>query len=87
MDSFRETLHHATLRSAPLKSILQSFEIYNKKGFNEDYVADTLLSLGNTFHQKVSINPSYQDFEQHELFQNWRFQDLIGDIKYGLRQD
>lgn len=46
MAMFREDLKSASFKPTPLKSILKSFEIYNKKGFNEDMVAETLFSLG-----------------------------------------
>ena len=73
MTLFRDALKSASFKPTPLKSILKSFEIYNKKGFNEDMVADTILFLGKKYQERGPIAPVYEDFEQHELFENWRF--------------
>ena len=86
---------------SPIRDTLKLYTTYNKYGFDEDLLTDSFSNLAVAFLLRgrvqvanIDIPVSYENqwilifdfFKYEELYENWRFKDLVNDLKYALQQ-
>ncbi|EAR90896.2 hypothetical protein TTHERM_00145010 (macronuclear) [Tetrahymena thermophila SB210] len=69
----------------PLKEILRQFISSTRLGFDQKMTSETLFYLSATLNS-LGPNPNhYFDYNLELLKDSWRFDDLVGDFRYGLK--